>query len=743
MTVILWWMVWMGFGFVGWIWIRNLFNNWVDQGYIFGKIAGVILVSFLTWLLGMAKLVPFGVGSILLSTITVIVLGWRWDKKLNERKIKINWLVVGIEELAFLVLLVVWSFVKGHEPNINGLEKFMDFGIMKSILESRFFPPADMWFAGKSINYYYFGHLYVAVLTKISGINLVYTFNLMLSTLFALTGVMGGAIAYKILTNFKPVFRVIGVIITSYILLFGGNLHTIYAFTKGYTGDNPPPFWQIWGKVPDSYWYPNATRFIPFTIHEFPAYSFIVSDIHGHVLDIPIVLLLIGLLIVLFVDNHEKNSLFTLGLFGFSIGCAFMTNALDALVYLGLFGLLGILSKVHWKKLLLTIIIIIFTVLPFVTTFKSFVNGVAVNCPPVKLANSRFGPLVFEEVSKCQKSPIWMMLILWGLFVYGGVWLSLQREKRSNLEIGMLWISIYCLGLIIFPEFFYFRDIYPMHFRSNTMFKLGYQVFILMTFVTVYTLTKAIQNGKKQIWGIVGIVPLLYLVFIYPRFSIKSYFGDIRWDNYKGLNGVTWIKNNYPDNYAVMNWIARNIPSGTQPVILEANGDSYTDYNMFSAFTGLPTVAGWTVHEWLWREGYTPIANRAEEVRKIYEDGDIQESLEFLNKYQVKYIVISNFEKEKYPGLNIYKINQLAKPVFTSGDTTLYIEVGMKIVIPKLESSGNIKSYTVQEGDNLWKIAVEQCGSGYMWSDIAVQNNLQNPRVIHAGDVLEFRCEVR
>ena len=36
--------------------------------------------------------------------------------------------------------------------------------------------------------------------------------------------------------------------------------------------------------------------------------------------------------------------------------------------------------------------------------------------------------------------------------------------------------------------------------------------------------------------------------------------------------------------------------------VLEANGDSYSGYERVSAMTGLPTVLGWYVHEWLWRD---------------------------------------------------------------------------------------------------------------------------------------------
>ena len=50
---------------------------------------------------------------------------------------------------------------------------------------------------------------------------------------------------------------------------------------------------------PSTYWYPNATRFIPKTIHEFPSYSYVVADLHGHVYDIPFVLLSISILFII------------------------------------------------------------------------------------------------------------------------------------------------------------------------------------------------------------------------------------------------------------------------------------------------------------------------------------------------------------------------------------------------------------------------------------------------------------
>ena len=45
-------------------------------------------------------------------------------------------------------------------------------------------------------------------------------------------------------------------------------------------------------------------------------------------------------------------------------------------------------------------------------------------------------------------------------------------------------------------------------------------------------------------------------------------------------------------------------------------------------------------------------------------------------------------------------------------------------------------TYTVVRGDNLWNIALAAYGNGFRWVDIAKANNLVNPRIIHAGNVL-------
>ena len=46
------------------------------------------------------------------------------------------------------------------------------------------------------------------------------------------------------------------------------------------------------------------------------------------------------------------------------------------------------------------------------------------------------------------------------------------------------------------------------------------------------------------------------------------------------------------------------------------------------------------------------------------------------------------------------------------------------------------KTYSVNEGDDLWHIAQKIYGSGYNWVDLASANNLQNPGLLYVGTKL-------
>jgi uncharacterized membrane protein len=691
--ILQWFIVFLAIGLIYLPMSSFIFSKFADRGYIFSKVLGIVFISYFVFLFSTLKILTFNL-AILFSLLLSLAINYYAVKKLGIKNIfKGNVIVSVFEEGLFLACLSFWSFVRGNQPDIHGLEKFMDFGFINSILRSEYLPPKDIWFTPFTINYYYFGHLITAVITRISSIPSNISYNLMLSSLFALAFVCSLSIGMTILRPIpKKKLVFVGSFLSAFFVSLGGNLHTIYTFFKPYENENPVPIWNLdfsFFTFPNSYWYPNATRFIHNTIHEFPIYSWIVADLHGHVLDVPIVLLTIAVIFSLFISSKFKT--YYSILIGFLLAVMYMTNAWDGIIYLLLaliiFAVLStkiINNRIYFsffdfvKPTAITFISYFIFSFPFSITFKPFVSGIGVLCAPRALTDiGKIGPFLFEA-DHCQLSPPWQLLILYGFFYFlvASFIVILRRLKEIKKE-DIFIISLIALSsfLILLPEFIYIKDIYPTHYRANTMFKLVYQAFIMLSLSSAYIIIRIFSIVKKLkkdaivflIWSVVFFI-LLLMIVIYPYLAVPSYYNNLQ--KFQGLDGTVYLKTTYPDDYKAINWLNKNIEG--QPVILEAQGDSYTDYARVSANTGLPTILGWTVHEWLWRGTYDIPAPRITEVEDLYQSKDINKVKSLIKKYQISLVFIGSLEKEKYKNLNEDNFKNLGKIVFEERSTKIY-----------------------------------------------------------------------
>jgi len=104
-----------------------------------------------------------------------------------------------------------------------------------------------------------------------------------------------------------------------------------------------------------------------------------------------------------------------------------------------------------------------------------------------------------------------------------------------------------------------------------------------------------------------------------------------------------------------------------------------------------------------------------------------------------------------YNWVDIASANNLTNPGLLSTGEELFIpkvvsrqptvELASNTTIE--EPTGNMNpilgaTYEVVIGDNLWDIAVRAYSDGYRWTDIARENNLTNPGLIHPGNVLSL-----
>jgi uncharacterized membrane protein len=130
------------------------------------------------------------------------------------------------------------------------------------------------------------------------------------------------------------------------------------------------------------------------------------------------------------------------------------------------------------------------------------------------------------------------------------------------------------------------------------------------------------------------------------------------------------------EDYQAIRWMQENVIGS--PVIVEANTVEYRWGSRFSIYTGLPGVVGWNWHQRQQRAVVpsTWITDRVSAVNDFYLSTDIQETENFLQKYDVSYVIVGQMEKAKYSGEGIGKFQQLDgklwKSVFTVGSTTIY-----------------------------------------------------------------------
>jgi uncharacterized membrane protein len=664
-NILIWWSTFFAVGVINFPLTALLFKKFPDLGYGISKTFGFIIITYLSFFLAIFHILPFTRVTIIFVLLLLAIVNLYLFNKNKDllKQIKNKIKIIIFQEIFFSAGYLFWAVVRGYQPDINGLEKFMDYGFVNTLLRSNYLPPIDMWFSGQPINYYWFGHFWTALITKLTAIPSSTTYNLMLATIMGLAlsaifSIVTSLTSHYFQETSKKVY--LAGLISAILVIFAGNFHTpVYLLKDG----------------PDKYWYPDATRFIGYhpenndkTIHEFPMYSFVVSDLHAHLINFPFVLLFIALTWNFLISEDKRlRNWASIAFAGFVLGVMFMTSTWDFGNYLLASGVIYLSANIRKKGLQFNtildtatqIVVLIFLgilfALPFIINFTSIAQGIA-------LTDTH--------------SALWQLGVLWGypavLTIIFTIFLFKSNKFNNPAIIFILALLISSWALIILPEIVYVKDIYiASHHRANTMFKLTYQAFV-MSYLTSGFIAVVVMSSLKQIIDKITIFILFFVtmgsVFIYSYYAISSYYGELR--HFHGLNGETWLSISYPDQYEALMWLRDNVKG--QPVMLEAPGDSYTEFNVLSSYSGIPTVSGWFVHEWLWRGSPDIPQARVSDITLIYTDPDINLTKDMLNKYNVSYVIIGDNEREKFPNIDEAKFNQIGKIVFTSGNLTIY-----------------------------------------------------------------------
>src|ERR1035437_3303494 len=146
-SILKWFLVFLAIGVAFLPVTFSLFKDFKDKGYIFSKIIGLAFITYFIFIIGSLKLAKFSEELVYFSLflffiINYLIFIYKKGHLLPIIKSKIGIFV--IEEIIFLIMLLFWSTIRSNAPDIHGLEKFMDFGFLNSILRADYFPAKDI-----------------------------------------------------------------------------------------------------------------------------------------------------------------------------------------------------------------------------------------------------------------------------------------------------------------------------------------------------------------------------------------------------------------------------------------------------------------------------------------------------------------------------------------------------------------------------------------------------------------------
>ncbi|WP_135829062.1 DUF2298 domain-containing protein [Halorussus halobius] len=335
--VLLWFVAFQALAVAALPLAARLFPRHPDRGAALALPVGLVVVTTATFWVGH---LGFGrwtavLGVLVLAGLSALVL-WR-DASVRPGG------SAGVRPLAYAETAIVFALafgllvaVRAVDPAIvpGGGEKFLDFGILKSLVRGDALPPADMWWAGDHVLYYYGGHLMAAILAHLTDTAPRFAYNLALSGFYAslVTAAygLGGAMA-----DARGASARVGATFAAFFVGIASNLVVAVTGLLGVLPDSVAGGATDWvadglrgtdgalssagelvagGLDAFGYWAPS--RVIPNTINEFPLFAFYNGDLHGHMLSTQLLVLVAALGFAYYrtlAENHRRRRVLAFG----------------------------------------------------------------------------------------------------------------------------------------------------------------------------------------------------------------------------------------------------------------------------------------------------------------------------------------------------------------------------------------------------------------------------------------------
>ena len=624
--------------------------------------ASVLLFTIISWYCGLARL------PVQAALVPFLVIGayhlWRRDYSLPELKSAWQW------EAVFLIAFFFMLDIRFCNPTISYAEKFMDHGFIASVIRTPVVPPPDPWFAGGTMNvYYYLGYWMLGCLAIVSGVPSNIAFNLSLPTIFALSAVSLYAAGTLLLDRFRWL---------PLVVLVMPNPALVFQLVTGRTVNPAYDASLSW----------LGTRTITNTINEYPLFSFVWGDVHAHVISIFNQVFLLFLLLFAYrrwESLERTGKTVVMALVAVSLGSMPAFNTWDVLLYAPLVVITALLilwrdrasaDRTAWAFLLGVPPAAILCYLPFYLQLRTHTGALAiVRSPSAPLeflwVNGIFIALLLVLlVPEIRKKPLLLLLCLpFALAGYGAAAIAVipfvYLVAKSDRDLTCV-IAAFGLAILIACELVYLKDnMGETYFRMNTVFKCYLPAWLMLgtsSFVMAgkWCMTSfRIPPVPARLAGVAAVL-VVTILFILPPFVIApvSYASGT-------LDGLAYLSSQNPGDAGAIGYL-RSL--GGSEILVEAEKGDYSYYSRISSATGIPAIIGQPFHEFMWRgndDGW--FSDRPADIRAIYEQPD--KTIPLMKKYNATLLYVGDSERERY-AVSLPATGLVS--VYSSRGTTIY-----------------------------------------------------------------------
>lgn len=697
-----------------------------DGGAGAGRGLALLVVGYAAWLLAVA-----GVGHAafwLAGAAALLLGGAAWWRQWRDMRawLRQHWRVLLLVEGVGLAVFAAFVLLRGFSGDVTTLEKFMNLGIINSVLLEPTTPPRNMWFAGFPLNYYYFGHWLLAVPIVLLGTHPLDTIVWASPLVASLSAQAAATVVLSARAHARAratTATLVAVPLAVLLLLASGDAHTVLHGLAHWQREWAVSFYQ--SQIPPPL--PDALAPNTGNLFEVPAISFIWGEIHAHVIAVALLVVHVALVLQRAALRGRASVVAWHALVAVLCAAGFMTNTWQypTMVLLALITIVVAAQRgmTTWRTAAGSAVAVVggsvLAALPFI---RAFVPIRTLPAPddrllrlPAPLGQFALSPigtdmlpllgtlgvlLVPAAVALAVLLPRTGWRWLAGAALVGAA-LALLRPTSVlllPLLVAAVWVGWHSTGraatvgawlvavatlLLIVPDYLVIADVRDD--RSITLFKMYFQSWVLLALASPLLWLAVGQHPTRHALARASVTAVLIVAVVlgglYPVLRGRQWV-QLHGDQWWGWQGNAQLAATYPAYDAALRWLWQQPNSDGIVEAPHPGGpeDPLISAAPFASLSGRPAPIGRIAasHVPMWHSAEVkPTVQRALDdayglTTRFAREEQVDDLHVIFARYDPAYVLYGRTEQEQWGTRGRRVLAEHLPQLWQQGDVTIY-----------------------------------------------------------------------